>query len=53
MPDGLARAVVLAPARLLGRIRLEPFIQLVGRHVDELIELPGDIILMSETCSCV
>ena len=41
MADGLAGAVVLAPAGAGGAVGLEPGLELRGGHVDEVVELPA------------
>lgn len=41
VPDRLARVVTLAPSGPGRLLALEPFLELVGGHVDELVEFPA------------
>ena len=40
MADALTGPIALRPARVLGRRALEPLLQLLGRHIDGVVEIP-------------
>lgn len=45
--NGLAGAIILGPACTSRILTTEPFLQLVRRHVDELIELSVHVLALS------
>lgn len=51
MSYALTRAGVVTPTRLLGRVPLQPFLQLLRRHVHGGIEVPMIPISSSEKSS--